>query len=51
MNSKNPWRVLGAAMTRVAGIAGTSDDVDARTAHPPSRHRSQVDPSSTFWLR
>jgi hypothetical protein len=51
MNSRTPWRVLGAAMSRIPGITGTADQVDARTAHPPSRHRSQLDPGSTFWLR
>lgn len=51
MNSRTPWRVLGAAMSRVPGITATADQVDARTAHPPSRHRSQLDPSSSFWLR
>ncbi|WP_243696920.1 hypothetical protein [Labedella endophytica] len=51
MNSRTPWRVLGAAIARGSGISATTDDLDARTAHPPSMHRSQIDPSSSFWLR
>jgi hypothetical protein len=51
MNSRTPWRVLGAAIARGSGIAATTDDLDARTAHPPSMHRSQLDASSAFWLR
>lgn len=51
MNSRTPWRVLGSAMSRAGHLTATAVAVDARSAHPPSMHRSQFDPSSTFWLR